>query len=111
MKHSFTMDPALDTPGDSRLNSTKWNENHVWVAMSEPDDPTENIAITWMSNGYGVGDEGDIMVKINIGGVVKYVTLVDFSEAISTTQDIVFEDTPDAEWADTADAEWDKENP
>ena len=29
MKHDFDMNPALDTPGDTRLNSTKWNAPHV----------------------------------------------------------------------------------
>ena len=32
MKHNFNMDPALDTPGDSRLNSTKWNQAHALEA-------------------------------------------------------------------------------
>jgi hypothetical protein len=33
----------------------------------------------WLSDGEGAGDEGDVMVKITIGGVTKTATLVDFS--------------------------------
>jgi hypothetical protein len=46
---------------------------------AEPADPAEGSSVLWMSNGIGSGDDGDIMIKITVGGVTKTVTLVDFS--------------------------------
>lgn len=45
---------------------------------SDPSPATEHFAI-WQSTGAGSGDAGDIMIKINSGGVSKTTTLVDFS--------------------------------
>lgn len=47
---------------------------------SEPRDPDEGHAVMWMSNGTGVGDKGDIMIKISVDGITKTATLVDYSE-------------------------------
>jgi len=47
----------------------------------DPADPAEGRCVTWMSDGTGSGDDGDIMMKITAGGSTKTVTLVDFSEA------------------------------
>ncbi|KKN28535.1 hypothetical protein LCGC14_0853320 [marine sediment metagenome] len=44
----------------------------------EPDDPADEHSVMWCSNGTGTGDVGDIMLKIQHGGVVKSTTLVDF---------------------------------
>lgn len=46
---------------------------------ADPDDPAEGTYVTWMSDGTGSGDDGDIMIKITAGGVTKTATLVDFS--------------------------------
>ena len=46
---------------------------------AEPQDPTEGETVIWMSDGTGVGDVGDIMIKVNVGGIVKTATLLDFS--------------------------------
>lgn len=46
---------------------------------ADPADPAEGTYVTWMSNGAGAGDDGDIMVKITAGGVTKTATLIDFS--------------------------------
>ena len=46
---------------------------------ADPANPTEGSYVTWMSNGTGSGDDGDIMMKITAGGVTKIITLVDFS--------------------------------
>jgi hypothetical protein len=48
---------------------------------ADPGNPVEGKAIIWMSDGTGAGDDGDIMIKIRAGGVVKTKTLVDFSAA------------------------------
>lgn len=46
---------------------------------ADPADPPEGTFTTWMSDGAGAGDDGDIMVKITAGGVTKTATLIDFS--------------------------------
>lgn len=46
--------------------------------IAEPDDPADEHSVMWCSNGTGAGDVGDIMLKIQHGGVVKSTTLVDF---------------------------------
>ena len=46
--------------------------------IAEPDDPPDDEAVFWCSNGTGIGDVGDIMLKIQSGAVVKSKTLVDF---------------------------------
>ena len=33
----------------------------------------------WMSDGTDTGDDGDILIKIQAGGVVKTFTVVDYS--------------------------------
>jgi len=40
--------------------------------MAEPSDPDDNSAILWMSNGTGLGSQGDIVLKINVSGEVRY---------------------------------------
>ena len=50
-------------------------------AQNEPGNPPRNAWTMWMSNGTGVGDNGDIMVKINSNGTLKYCTTCDFSNA------------------------------
>jgi len=46
--------------------------------IPEPSDPPDEHAVMWCSNGTGIGDVGDIMVKIQHGSVVKSTTLVNF---------------------------------
>jgi len=45
----------------------------------DPPDPAEGGAVIWMSNGVASGDDGDILIKVQAGGVVKHFILVDFS--------------------------------
>ncbi len=47
--------------------------------IAEPGDPPDDQAVMWCSNGTGIGDVGDIMLKIQSGSVVKSKTLVDFA--------------------------------
>ena len=53
--------------------------NNIMPAIAEPADPALNTAVPWMSNGTGTGTNGDILIKINVGGVVKTATLVPYS--------------------------------
>lgn len=48
---------------------------------SDPADPEEGNAVTWLSDGTGSGDAGDYMIKVNVGGTVKTGTLFDYSAA------------------------------
>jgi len=47
--------------------------------IAEPGDPEDEHSVMWCSNGTGVGDVGDIMLKIQHGSVVKSTTIVDFA--------------------------------
>jgi len=46
---------------------------------SDPADPDAGNSVQWVSDGTGSGSAGDVMMKINVGGTTKTVTLVDFS--------------------------------
>lgn len=48
--------------------------------VAEPDDPAENTAVEWYSDGTGFGDAGDKITKINVAGTIKTFTFPDFSE-------------------------------
>ena len=51
----------------------------VRASTAEPADPADGNMSIWLSDGTGLGDEGDVMVKITVGGVTKTATLIDFS--------------------------------
>lgn len=52
------------------------------VAQStDPADPVAGSATQWISDGTATGNAGDWLVKINVGGVVKTVKLVDYNLA------------------------------
>jgi hypothetical protein len=46
---------------------------------ADPTEPTEGTAVIWMSDGSGKGDDGDIMIASQAGGVTKYGTIFDHS--------------------------------
>lgn len=48
---------------------------------SEPAKPTEGKAILWMTDGTGIGDDGDIILGVTAGGASKYTTIHDHSAA------------------------------
>jgi|GEM_PF-1787031 len=60
---------------------------HVAGAMtqeplsSDPSDPDAGNSVQWVSDGTGTGDAGDVMMKINVGGTTKIITLIDYSVA------------------------------
>jgi hypothetical protein len=47
---------------------------------NEPGDPEEGHAVIWMSDGTGIGDKGDIIIKITSEGVTRTATIVDYSQ-------------------------------
>jgi len=46
---------------------------------ADPSNPATGESVMWVSDGTGSGDAGDVMVKINVGGTTKTVTLIDYS--------------------------------
>ena len=46
---------------------------------ADPVDPAEGETVIWMSDGTGIGDDGDVMIKGTAGAVTKYNTLSDHS--------------------------------
>lgn len=46
---------------------------------SDPDEPAEGVAVIWLSDGTGKGDDGDVMIAVKAGGTTKYGTLFDHS--------------------------------
>ncbi|MCP3681612.1 MAG: hypothetical protein GY861_02885 [bacterium] len=65
---------------DDRLQGDEWNENHILPALSaDPSDPDDGNSVIWMSDGTGSGSDGDIMIKVNVGGTTKIATLLDYS--------------------------------
>ncbi len=62
-------------PGDNDKVFIKENK----ALSSDPADPPVGYSVQWVLDGTGSGDAGDVMMKINVGGTVKIITLVDFS--------------------------------
>lgn len=46
---------------------------------SDPTAPIEGSFVIWMTDGTGTGDDGDILISIQAGAVIKTTTLIDFS--------------------------------
>lgn len=46
---------------------------------ADPADPDTGHSVQWVSDGTGSGDAGDVMIKINVAGTIKTITLIDFS--------------------------------
>ena len=46
---------------------------------ADPADPDSGNSVQWVSDGTGSGSAGDVMMKINVGGTTKIVTLIDYS--------------------------------
>jgi len=72
MKHKTQWNTVAypNDPSDDRLQGEEWNERHVMELEAEPSDPELNTAIMWFSNGSGIGQLGDLVIKKNIGGVI-----------------------------------------
>lgn len=46
---------------------------------ADPAEPAEGRAVIWMSDGTGKGDDGDVLIGAQAGGVTKWTTLFDHS--------------------------------
>lgn len=70
----FSIDVALIVGDDSSTYGG------IGFALSdEPSDPSTGTAVFWFDDGSTSTATGDMMFKINVGGVVKTTTLIDWS--------------------------------
>jgi hypothetical protein len=53
--------------------------------MDEPADPATDEFCLWMSDGVGYGEDGDVCIKANIGGIVKSKVLAKYVYPTTTT--------------------------
>jgi hypothetical protein len=64
------------------LKGNVQTEEQTQTSLSaDPTDPDAGNSVQWVSDGTGSGDAGDVMMKINVTGTVKTVTIVDYSAA------------------------------
>lgn len=75
---TLTLSGNLSVAGAIEVD-TVTGSTFTLAQIAEPDDPADEHSVMWCSNGTGAGDVGDIMLKIQHGGVVKSTTLVDFA--------------------------------
>ena len=64
---------------------------YTFEKQSQPSNPASDTSVVWMSNGTGFGDEGDIMILMNVSGTTRYATIVDFSTATGLGGNILLE--------------------
>jgi hypothetical protein len=65
---------------DNSEGATKLEVNGALTLQertSQPSDPAEGHCVIWLSNGTGVGDDGDLMIITQAGGVLYTNTIVD----------------------------------
>lgn len=46
-----------------------------FVETAAPENPAVGGATVWLSNGTGAGNQGNLMMLVNVGGAVKTITL------------------------------------
>ena len=76
---TLTLSGNLTVTGVIYVDKAAIGTSFTIEQIAEPDDPPDEHTVMWCSNGTGVGDVGDIMIKIQHGSVVKSTTLVDFA--------------------------------
>lgn len=73
---SDASDQDFTTSGSVKLY---YKPLHIVEVSQDPPDPPEGQSVIWQSDGTGLGDDGDVLIKITAGGVTKTGTLMDFS--------------------------------
>lgn len=77
--------PYVNLNGDVTIGGEK-NRGNLLIkgaflqqALStEPANPPNNHYVVWLSDGKGVGEPGDVMIKVSAGGITKTSVLLDF---------------------------------
>jgi hypothetical protein len=76
-------DIDVDSPtGSNQINiADRYFHDRIRLLerTSDPAKPAEGNVVIWMSDGTGLGDDGDIMIGSTAGGVTNYGTLFDHS--------------------------------
>jgi len=52
---------------------------YIKAAASGPSEPAVGQGLIWLSDGTGHGDQGDVVVGSNVGGVTKWAVIFDYS--------------------------------
>ncbi len=53
----------------------------ILSTSGDPAKPAVGASVLWVSDGSGLGNDGDLLIATNIAGTVKYKIIVDFSSA------------------------------
>jgi hypothetical protein len=76
-------DIDVDSPtGSNQINiGNRYFHDRVRLLerSSDPAKPAEGNCIVWMSDGTGLGDDGDVIIASTAGGVTNYAILFDHS--------------------------------
>lgn len=75
----FDADYFLDVGGEIRIQGAIRFDQ----ITGDPDEPTNNSAVVWESDGSGKGDVGDIMIASRNAGLTMWGTLFDYDAANS----------------------------
>jgi hypothetical protein len=62
---------------------TKSNVIGMIERSADPTEPAEGHCVIWLSDGTGKGDDGDVLIASQAGGVTFYNTLFDHSTGIA----------------------------
>lgn len=62
-----------------QIGSHQFSILYLLEQSSNPAKPGEGYMVIWMSDGTGLGDDGDLMIAATAGGTTKYGTLWDHS--------------------------------
>ena len=83
---TLTQQMVIDKDGNVGIGttdpSTKLHNAGAYTQeplSSDPTDPSDGNSVQWVSDGTGSYNAGDVCMKINVGGTVKMVRLVDFN--------------------------------
>lgn len=71
-----------DRTASNQINiGTRYYHDRLRLAerSADPAQPTEGNFVLWLSDGTGLGDDGDVMIASTAGGVTNYTTLFDHS--------------------------------
>jgi hypothetical protein len=76
-----TVRPNADGLMTLGSDSTAWHAFYLGERGSDPFQPSEGSMVMWVSNGTGLGDDGDVIIGVTAGGATKYTIVHDHSGA------------------------------
>ena len=74
---------TIGTTGIDLENDGTFTAQNIVIVerTAEPAKPAEGKAVLWMTNGTGIGDDGDVIIGVTAGGSSKYTIIHDHSTA------------------------------